>query len=67
MPMLVRGRSTGLFSTATTPFDPGISPATIISSVLLPQPLGPRIDRNSPRGCWMDTRSSARTTPSRVA
>ena len=37
------------------------SPATIISNVLLPQPLGPRIETNSPDRISTVTRSTAST------
>ena len=51
----------------TVPLDAGISPAAIINSVLLPQPLGPTWEMNSPR-CWLkETSLSARTSPSRAA
>ncbi len=49
MPISVRGASTVSPSAMTTPLEGAIRPAAIISSVLLPQPLGPTIEMNSPR------------------
>ncbi len=49
MPISVRGASTVSPSAMTTPLEGAIRPAAIINSVLLPQPLGPTIEMNSPR------------------
>ena len=65
--MSVRGPLTRSPPMVTAPLEAGSSPAAIISSVLLPQPLGPTIERNSPRRSLTETWSSARTGPSRVA
>ena len=65
--MSVRGLSTLRPLTRTTPLDGETRPAAIISSVLLPQPLGPTWDKNSPRRCVSEISLSARTSPSRVA
>src|ERR1700720_2332171 len=48
MPTSQRGRDTGLPSMTIEPPVAGSSPATIIRSVLLPQPEGPRRETNSP-------------------
>ena len=67
MPISVRGATTVSPSTMTAPLDGAIRPAAIISRVLLPQPLGPTIEMNSPRRPLSETWSSARTGPSREA
>src|SRR5205823_2136813 len=62
----MKGRATSLPSMLTVPPDAGSSPAVIMSRVLLPQPLGPTTQRNSPRRARSDTWSRARTGPSRA-
>ncbi|MEH2470556.1 hypothetical protein V1284_002000 [Nitrobacteraceae bacterium AZCC 2299] len=64
MPMSVRALVTRWLSTSTWPSDAEVRPAAIIIRVLLPQPLGPTSEMNSPLRWAIETRSSARTGPS---
>ena len=64
MPTSVWGPVTGRPARRISPDDGGRSPAIMRSSVLLPQPDGPRIDRNSPAGTSSETCSTAWTSPS---
>jgi len=50
IPTFSSGSSTGLSLTATLPEEAGSNPETILSNVLLPQPLGPPERQNR---CWI--------------
>ena len=65
-PEILKGLLSALHSLAAIPNLPATI-AAIINNVLLPQPLGPTCDMNSPRACVNETLLSARTSPSRVA
>src|SRR5688572_666351 len=67
MPRSVCGRVTGTPRMAMRPALGARRPASSITSVDLPQPEGPTMDRNSPGRMSNDTPSSAHTSPSRVA
>ena len=67
MPTSVWGRVTGWPAIRISPDDGGSSPAIISIRVLLPQPDGPRTDRNSPAGTSSETCSTAWTEPSDAA
>ena len=53
-------------STLTVPASGFSKPATTFSSVVLPEPLGPRIVSSSPEAMSSDTPSSATTSPKRL-
>ena len=61
MPTSVCGRVTGRPATRISPAEGASRPAIMSSSVLLPQPDGPRTDRNSPSPTSSETPSSAWT------
>src|ERR1051326_5700310 len=63
MPSSCTGPATGLPATSIAPSVVGSSPAIMLSSVLLPQPLGPTIETNSPRPIVRLTSSTACTSP----
>src|SRR5690349_1695510 len=63
MPRSCTGPVTGLPATSMTPVLTGMRPAIMLSSVLLPQPLGPTIETNSPRARVRLTSSTACTSP----
>src|SRR5688572_16720593 len=70
MPMSRRAGGRAVISTPSIFTDPasGFSkPATTFSSVVLPEPLGPRMVKSSPRATCNDTPSSAATSPNRLA
>src|SRR6185436_9776288 len=50
-------------STSTEPASGVSKPATTLSSVVLPEPLGPRMVSSSPEAMSSDTPSSAATSP----
>ena len=58
---------TARLSTSITPVVGGISPAISISKVLLPQPLGPTMDTNSPAPTERSISLRAWTSPPRAA
>src|SRR5262249_35804760 len=58
-PILRCGPETGLPSTATAPLVGAVSPAMTRISVVLPQPLGPSTETNSPGSTRKFSRSSA--------
>ena len=69
MPMSRRAGGSAVISTPSTRTVPasGVSkPATTLSRVVLPDPLGPRIVRSSPSATASDTPSSAKTSPKRL-
>ena len=69
MPMSRRAGGSAVISAPSTRTVPasGVSkPATTLSSVVLPDPLGPRIVRSSPSATSSDTPSSAKTSPKRL-
>ncbi len=69
MPMSRLAGGRAVISSPPTFTDPpsGVSkPATTFSSVVLPEPLGPRIVRSSPCATCSETRSSATTSPKRL-
>ena len=69
MPMSRRAGGSAVISTPSTRTVPasGVSkPATTLSRVVLPDPLGPRIVRSSPSLTASDTPSSANTSPKRL-
>src|SRR5215471_18394154 len=53
-------------STRTRPASGFSKPATTFKSVVLPEPLGPRIVSSSPGAMSRETPSSARTSPKRL-
>src|SRR5262252_7537471 len=63
MPSSCTGPVTGLPATSIAPSVVGSRPAIMLSSVLLPQPLGPTIETNSPRPIARLTSSTACTSP----
>src|SRR5438093_827851 len=66
-PTSVNGSLTAVSRTRIAPRVAGVSPATSLSSVLLPQPLGPTSVTNSFSSTWSVTSSTARTrSPRRV-
>src|SRR5581483_11764315 len=60
MPSPAVGPVTARPSMSTRPLEAGSSPATIRSSVVFPQPLGPTMERNRPSSRSNETSSSAR-------
>jgi hypothetical protein len=66
MPSSVCGRLTARPSTAITPDVGRMRPAMSMASVVLPQPEGPTIERNSPPRTSNEMPSRARTSPSGV-
>src|SRR5439155_11220258 len=62
MPTFLRGRTTGSPSTTTAPPDAVTRPEISLSSVDLPQPLGPTNATMAPRATSSDTSSRARVT-----
>src|SRR5215470_3281526 len=64
MPISERGAHTGSPATRTSPSVGDISPARMRRSVLLPQPLGPTSDTNSPCSMPSETERSAWISPS---
>jgi hypothetical protein len=58
-----RGPAIGSPRTAMRPAVIGSSPASIMSSVDLPQPDGPRMETNSPSAMSSDTPATASTGP----
>src|SRR6266850_536038 len=57
------GPVTGLPSACTVPLSGFSKPAIMLSNVVLPQPLAPTRQTNSPSATFRLTRSSARTAP----
>src|ERR1700761_8358735 len=53
-------------STNTLPASAVSKPATTLSKVVLPEPLGPRMVRSSPEAMSSETPSSATTSPNRL-
>ena len=69
MPMSRFAGGMAVMSTPSTVTDPasGVSkPATTLSSVVLPEPLGPRMVSSSPEATSSETPSSATTSPKRL-
>src|SRR3954452_5423106 len=69
MPMSRRAGGMAVMSTPSTSTRPASAvskPATTLSNVVLPEPLGPRMVSNSPEAMSRDTPSSATTSPKRL-
>src|SRR5262245_6580114 len=65
MPSSCTGPLTGAPKSSIEPSVAGTKPAIMLSMVLLPHPLGPRIETNSPAAIVKETLSTAWTSPLR--